>query len=241
MNNAKYNKNATMKTLDLLEDPNSLDSLYQYYKKEGVFKTQKDFCDHIGITTKTLNNNISGRNPVSKKTKKKINEKFPNYEEIILPTNEYMPTIVQEEEALYNNKVKIPFYDTTIRINNGLRDWKKILKEMPTLTVDTPEFQGCNLTLRYECENMACPDNTGISKGATVGLIHIDRKTDIIQYGLQYLIVSEKFIFIYTLYKEDDGSYIGKSFNEKFPPTHIREDQIKELYLVKGWLNRKIN
>lgn len=232
-----------------------IEELYTFLKKSKKVKTQEDFCKILEISPRTMQLYTSQKRKVSKKTIQKLQinyaQEIDNIIKIKLLSSAHFheknnkiaqnTSIVQEPQGEYNKKPTVPFYDTSLARASTIQDWKMILNSEPTLQMYAPQLNGCTICLRYECDNMTGPKNSGICKGATVGLLKINPEEDIMPMGFEYLIITKTFILIYNLYKADNGNFICKCINEAYPPIEVSPDKIHGFYAVKGYINTKFN
>jgi len=89
---------------------------------------------------------------------------------------------------------------------------------------------------------MTGPQGTGIRKGAVLGLIEVDLEKDIFPFGLTYMIITQRFLFVYQIYEaKDKKKWLCKNVNPEYPDIEISISKVKKVFAVKAYLNQNFN
>lgn len=131
----------------------------------------------------------------------------------------------------------IPFYDIDFTSQEDIEFYHDNLMVRPTYMMNIPEFSGC-VAFRIYSDSM----EPLIKSGSILFGTKIEDWGSHLEYGQIYGIVcTDKRKYLkYIKKSKKDNSFLLKSENEHYDDFEISKDKIRNLWLIRGWVNKRI-
>lgn len=219
-----------------------------YKARKQLRLTQKQVADILGIGQNAYSMIETGKISLTAKNRSILAEKLyinPTYltegrGEMMLSSEQASSTGTPNNTACNCDRKQVPYYSKPVT-GSVVISFDDMARDEPEYYIDLAPFNDCTFYRPIFGESMSPRYNPG----DIVACKKIHSK-NLIQYGESYLCVividGDFYETVKVLRKNtsDPSSVILKPFNEAFDETIIPVDSIRELYIIKGKIERNI-
>ena len=214
--------------------------LIEFIEKKGLNVSQ--FEKRVGISNGYVNNI---RKSIGDEALNKILAEFPDLNKIwLLHGDEASGTVGAIHHAPQCRLPKrlapgqdIPFYDIDFAAGD-IEFYNGQSTIQAAYTMDIPEFSGCTAFRTYgdSMEKL-------IRSGDILFGTRVDDWRSHLEYGQIYGIIctdKRRYLKYIRKAKKDDSFFLLKSENEAYDDFLIPKDKIKNIWLIHGWMNKRV-
>lgn len=199
--------------------------------RKSLKLNQSDFGELLGVSMRTVQSWESGERNMSEPTQIALNS-------ILAKKSGEIENAPNGKTQRKKGEGLVAYYDTDFIGGNDIATYEADSIK-PAYYMDVPEFAGCTAFRIYNdsMENL-------IKSGSIVFGTKVNNWRDHLEYGQIYGIVchdNRRFIKYIKKWNENPKEYFYLvSENDFYDPWEISKSAIKNIWLIHGWLNKRV-
>jgi len=215
---------------------------------EAKHVSKEKFFEEIGVTYGNFKGKAKGK-ALSSDTLATIVAKYPDINsEWLLTGNGHMfkpdltPEVIKAPQGRFpKSSVQegrlVPFYDVDFAAGGDIEFYDDAHRVTPSYTMDVPEFSGCTAFRTYG-DSM----EPLIKPGSILFGTNLHNWHSHLEYGQIYGIVcNDKRKYLKYIRKDKSKeNFLLRSENNEYDDFEISKGEIKSIWLIHGWINKRV-